>query len=632
MNLIERWFREALKPDPVMTVSQWADSHRVLSKKSSAESGKWRTERTPYLREIMDCLSVIHPAKKIVFKKASQVGGTEAGNNWLGYIIDYAPGPVMFVLPRIDDAKRNSKLRIDPLIEENPKLKAKMGVAKSRDSNNTILQKGFEGGELVLTGANSAAGLRSMPARFLFLDEIDAYPTDVEEEGDPVSLAMARSRTFSRRKAFLCSTPTIEGESKISEEFEQSDKRFYNVPCPHCEGFQVFKFENLKWPEGKPEKASYYCEHCGEEIQERYKTKMLALGKWVPTAESSTVGFALNSLYSPIGWFSWAEVASDYLEAKRQMEQEKKTTLMKTFVNTVLGETFKETGEAPDWKLLYMRRENYEIGTIPAGGLFLTCGVDVQKDRFEAEVVAWGINKESWSVDYHVIPGDTSLEETWAKLGAYIERSFIHANGHELPIRLTAIDSGYNTQMVYNFCRKYSITRVIPVKGMDELSMAVSQPRAVDVKIQGKTIRRGVKVWPVGSSLIKSELYGWVRIDPPIAGEKPFTGFCHWPEYAEEYFKQLCAERVVTKKNRKGFSAYEWVKDRERNEALDVRVYNRAAAAIIGIDRFKQKDWDNLVIKTTLVKKLEVVDNVKKSSKSQDGKMSVKKKNNSSFW
>lgn len=591
--LVERWFRDAFKPEPILTVSKWADEHRILSKKASSEPGKWNGDRTPYLREIMDVLSVSHPAKKIVFKKASQVGGTECGNNWIGYVIDHAPGPMMLIQPTVDTAKRNSRLRIEPLIAECPRLKGKTSAVRSKDSANTLTQKDFDGGTLVMTGANSAAGLRSMPAKYLMLDEVDAYPRDVEGEGDPISLVLARSRTFSRRKAFLISTPTIDGVSKIDEEFLQSDRRYYFVPCPHCMHKQKLRFENLQWKDGEPHTVLYYCEGCGVGIEERYKTKMLAGGNWcAENPNSEVVGFHLNSLYSPLGWYSWTEIARDYEEAKREFEQEKKTEKMRTFVNTVKGETYKESGDAPEWRRLYLRREKYEIATCPNGVLFLTCGVDVQKDRLECEVVGWGRNKESWSVDYQVFIGDTASDKVWKALSEYLDKSFTHELGPQIPIRLTAVDSGYNTQHVYNFVRQFPMNKVVAVKGRDELSMLVGLPKVVDATVNGKKIRRAVKVWSIGVSLLKSELYGWLKLEQPIGDEKTPPGFCHFPEFDEEFFKQLTAEKVVIRRNRKNFSVTEWVKDRERNEALDCRIYARAAASMVGIDRMREQDFE----------------------------------------
>ena len=236
---IRRFWRRGMRPDPDLTVSEWADQHRKLSSRASAEPGQYRTARTPYLREIMDALSPRHPAQRISFMKAAQVGATEAGNNWIGFVIHDAPGPMLAVLPTLEMAKRTSRGRLDPLISESPALRERVNPARSRDAGNSMLSKEFPGGILVLTGANSATGLRSMPARYIFLDEVDAYPASADEEGDPITLAEARTTTFShRRKVFIVSTPTIRGISRIEREYEASDQRRYFVPCPHCGAMQ----------------------------------------------------------------------------------------------------------------------------------------------------------------------------------------------------------------------------------------------------------------------------------------------------------------------------------------------------------------------------------------------------------
>jgi phage terminase large subunit GpA-like protein len=248
-------FLAGLKPDPVLTVSEWADENRYLSQKAASEPGKWRTSRTPYLRDIMDDLSVVSPVKRVVFMKGAQVGGTEAGNNWLGYIIHHAPAPILFVQPTVDIAKRLSKQRLAPMFEESPALSERIAPSRERDSGNTVLMKEFQGGVLIITGANSAAGLRSMPIRFLFLDEVDAYPGDVDGEGDPVQLAEKRTTTFSRRKVFLVSTPTVKDVSRIEREYLNSDQRRFFVPCPHCGNMDWMRWSNLKWDECDPKSA-----------------------------------------------------------------------------------------------------------------------------------------------------------------------------------------------------------------------------------------------------------------------------------------------------------------------------------------------------------------------------------------
>jgi Bacteriophage tail assembly protein len=272
---VERAWREGLTPDPPLTVSEWAERYRMLGTRESAEPGRWRNARTPYLREIMDCLSPTSPVERVVLMKGAQVGGTELGLNWVGYAIHHAPGPMMIVWPTTEMAQRNSKHRIDPLIEESPVLKDIIAPPRSRDSGNTVLMKEFRGGVLVMTGANSAVGLRSMPVRYLFLDEVDAYPLDVDGEGDAIHLAEARTRTFARRKILLVSTPTLSGASIIEREYEASDQRRYFVPCPHCSHRQWLRFERLRWDRGQPETAAYLCEECEAPIAEHHKPRML---------------------------------------------------------------------------------------------------------------------------------------------------------------------------------------------------------------------------------------------------------------------------------------------------------------------------------------------------------------------
>jgi phage terminase large subunit GpA-like protein len=581
------------RPDPLLTISQWADRYRWLSQRASAEHGRWRTERTPYLREIMDCLSPMSLIERTVFMKGAQIGGTECGNNWMGYIIHQAPGPMMSVQPTVEMAKRNSKQRIDPLIEESEVLRKLVRDPRSRDSGNTVLSKDFPGGVLVMTGANSAVGLRSMAARYLFLDEVDAYPGDVEGEGDPITLAMARTRTFARRKVFLVSTPKITGMSRIESAYEESDQRKYWVPCPTCREFQILKFAQLRWPKGDPQSAVYVCEHCGQEIRNHQKHSMLARGEWRAGAKGDgrTAGFHISSLYSPVGWFSWGDAAKQFEQAQ------KNPALLQVFVNTVLGETWTLLGEAPEWQKLYDRRESYKVGTVPPGGLFLTAGADVQKDRIEVEITAWGRGKESWSVDYRVLEGDTSRPQVWEKLTALLSEAFPTAAGLELPILQLAVDSGFATIEVYQWARRQG-GRVLVIKGDSRTPALIGSASPVEVGPAGAKLKRGVRVWPVNSGMAKEELYRWLRLDRPtdedLAKGIPFPpGYCHLPRYSEEYFKQITAEQLVTKIV-KGYRRHEWQKMRERNEALDCRVYARAAAGRVGIDRFQEKHWGDL--------------------------------------
>lgn len=579
--------QEGILPDPVLTVSEWSDTHRFLSQRASAEPGQWRTERTPYLKEIMDALSATSPVEKVVFMAGSQVGKTEAGNNWIGYIIDNCPAPTLAVQPTVEMAKRNSKTRIAPLIEESPRLKAKVKDPRARDSGNSQLAKEFPGGILVLTGSNSASGLRSTPIRFLFLDEIDAYPGDVDGEGDPCGLAEARTRTFSRRKTFWTSTPTIAGRSRIEREFTEGDMRVFELPCPHCGTFQQLVWEQMRWEENKPETVRYKCAHCEEEFEEHHKNKILPAGMWTPqNPEGKWRSYHISSLYSPLGWFSWKECVEKFLEAKKSDE------MMRVFQNTVLGMTYSDTGEAPEWEVLYHRREVYPIGTVPKGVVFITCGIDVQKDRLEMEFVGWGKNLESWSLDYVVISGDTAGDEIWDLLSRQIETTFsTETDGLRMPIRMVAIDTGYRTQEVYRWVKSRSALSTMAIKGRDTQNTILGLPSPVEMTVRGKKIRSGIKVWPVGVSVAKGELYGWLRRKQPTDSDEPLPfGWCHFPQHPEEFFKQLTAESLVSRIVR-GYQKYQWEQTRERNEALDCRVYSRAAAAAVGADRWDADRW-----------------------------------------
>ncbi len=598
-ELLRAWGR-GVRPDADLTVSQWADAHRMLGSRASAEPGRYRTARTPYMREIMDALSPSSAVQRIVFMKAAQVGATEAGNNWIGFAIHHAPGPMLAVQPTVELAKRNSRQRIDPLIEESAALRERVKPARSRDAGNTMLSKEFAGGILIMTGANSAVGLRSTPARYIFLDEVDAYPASADEEGDPVSLAEARSLTFAhRRKVFLVSTPTIRGLSRIEREYEASDQRRFFVPCPHCRQFQWLKFDRLRWEKVRPEAAEYHCEGCERPIAEHHKTAMLEAGEWRATAvaaDPGTVGYHLSALYSPIGWLSWERIVRSWEAAQGSDEA------IRAFKNTILGETWVESGEAPDWSRLYDRREAWKPGIVPAGGLFLTAGADVQKDRIEVDVWAWGRGGTSWLVDHIVIDGGPDHQSAWSDLTRLLDRTWTHQNGAQLRLAKLAIDTGYEAPAVYAWSRRQGVAQVAPVKGVEGFnrSSPVSGPTYVDVTDAGKRLRRGARLWTVAVSTFKAETYRHLGLPRPTKEELAEgvqfpPGTVHLPDWVEsEWLKQLVSEELVTVRTKRGFARLEWQKLRERNEALDCRVYARAAAWIVGADRWSEARWVDL--------------------------------------
>lgn len=586
MDLLQGLY-DGLAPVKKLKVSEWADKYRILTSESAAKPGRWRTTRVPFLRQIMDDLSPMTPINEVIVMKGVQLGFTESGLNMVGAYIDLDPCPIMYVMPTIEMAKGISESRIDPMIENCESLRRKIRPAKEKDSGNTKLKKQYPGGVLVLAGANSAASLRSRPVKVLALDEVDGYPLNIDNEGSPISLAEKRTSTFgAQKKIYKLSTPTITGRSVIEAEFEATDKRYYHIPCPHCGQLQVLKWERMRWEPGKPETARYQCEGCDELIEERYKPQMLEAGDWIPTApeniKSTKRGYHISSLYSPLGWLSWSDIVAEWEKAQKDVN------LLQTFVNTILGETWKEKGEAPEWQALRNRRETYTIGVVPNDVCVLTAGVDVQGDRLELEVVGWCEGRKSYSIDYRVIEGDTEQQSTWEKLRAVLNESFVREDGASMNIRLMAVDTGYRTNTVYQFCRSEDSTRLVPVKGRDNQPVIAGTPQQVDVMKNGKKVG-GLRLWNIGVGVVKSELYGWLRLEKDEEGRAP-DGYCHFPEYGDTYFKGLVSEELQFKIIR-GYRQYQWVKTYERNEPLDCRVYARAAANIVGIDRWKPERW-----------------------------------------
>lgn len=594
-------FWAGLRPDPLLTVSQWADQRRVLSSKASSEHGPWKTSRTPYLRKPMDDLSATSTVQEVVLVFGSQMGKSEMLNNWIGYVMDIQPGPSLFVQPTIDLAKRYSKMRIAPMIEASPSLKGKVAAARERDSGNTQLMKEFAGGVLILGGANSASGLAGFPIRFLGGDEIDRWPADVDEEGNPLGIVSARTRTYGvRKKQAWTSTPTLAGRSAVWGKWEQSNQQRLLLPCPHCGHRQMIEWDRIRYDPKDPGLPNtlrtppvLICEECGVGIEEDtkawwYDPDVFDDGWWEPLfPERSVQGYHCSGLYSPLGWYSWTQAVVDYEDAKDQPEK------LKPWTNTVLAECWNDDGEAPDWEALYNRRELYELGSVPEQVAFITCGVDVQMDRLELEVVGWGPGMENWSLDYQVLAGDTAQPAVWRELSRFIRSEFGRGDGQRLPIRMTAIDSGFRSQEVYRWVRSQAGNRVIAIKGgPDSQTSIIGTPGRVEVLRNGKALRGGVKVWPVGSGTAKSELYGWLRRLPPEDPAEPLPhGWCHFPQHGEEWFRQLCAERLTLTIDRRGYNRFEWIKTRPRNEALDCRIYARAAAALVGADRWSDARW-----------------------------------------
>lgn len=562
---IDEAWRRGLQPEAQVMVSAWADSHRILPP-ASAEPGPWRTDRTPYLRGVMDALSVASPYERVVFMKGAQLGGTEAGLNWLGYIIQNAPGIAMMVQPSLDMVRRNTAVRIDPMIEATPALRELVAAPRSKDTGNSLFRKSFPGGQLVMTGANSAIGLRSTPVRYLFLDEVDGYPADANNEGDPVALAVQRTATFrGRRKVYLVSTPTLKHHSRIEAAYLESDQRKFFVPCLHCGDMAPITWARINWPEGQRREAGLVCEACGAVMREYDKTRLLERGAWQATAagDGRTAGFHLSALYSP--WETWAEIALEHGQVYRDPPR------LQVWTNTKLAESWEDmAGEAVEPDPLMARRETWNL--LPEGITILTAGVDVQGDRIEVQVIGWGRDEESWSVDYRVIWGDPSGPRLWHDLDAYLQTTW-HCSGNraDMAIRASCIDTGgHHTKMAYEFCRTRLARRIWAIKGRGGAGVPVWPRRPT--RVRGK-----VPLFIIGVDAVKDGVMARLR----LAEHGP--GFMHFPlERDADYFRQLTAERVVTRFERgRPIRSWQPKREGERNEALDTYVY--ATAALHGL-------------------------------------------------
>lgn len=600
-----------LLPPPKLSLSEWADRHFYLSAESAASPGRWRT--LPYQKGILDAITD-PTVERVSVMKSARVGYTKCINAAIAYFIAQDPCPILVVQPTIEDAEGYSKEEIAPMIRDcevltplvgatPPKRRRPHGTGKARkestakSSAETILSKSFPGGVLSMVGANSGRGFRRVSRRVVIFDEVDGYPSSAGSEGDPIKLGTRRAEYYWNRKIIAGSTPLIAGASRMEEMFAEGDRRRFYVPCPHCGHMDFLRFSGrsddeghtaghvMRWPKNNPQAAHFMCPKCGCVIEETSKRSMLEAGEWRAEGEfKGHASFHIWAAYSLSPNATWGQIAVEFIEAKAGGPEK-----LQTFCNTVLGETWKIRGEAPDWERLFMRRETYKLGTVPPGPVVLTCGVDVQRDRFVFEVVGWAKNKESWSVAAGEIHGDTALDSTWAKLDELLARTF-PGEGRELSITLLAIDSGYNTQRVYTWARRYPMSRVIATKGVSGAKALVGAPSPVDVTIRGKRKARGYKVWPVGVDIAKSELYGFLGL-PLGDGESP-SGYCHFPEHDEDYFQQLTAEHLVptmNKRTRRVTFAWHVIPNRE-NHILDARILARVAVSVLGLDQLPAAD------------------------------------------
>jgi phage terminase large subunit GpA-like protein len=590
-----------LAPPRKITVSQWAAENLYLSPEYSSQPGQFVP--FSFQREPMDTFSD-PTVSQTVIKGAIQILKTIVNQAAIAWAIDVDPGPILVVNEREDDAEAFGKERIDPMLRDSPRLRGKVTEARARRSRNTMTQKWFPGGSLALTFASEAGNLARRSIRYLICEEEDKWKASASGRGDPFGMAWGRMDTFTdKKKAVRSSSPSRVG-SAIDRAYEQSDKRQWWVKCPACGHSQSMMerwYTNVRWDETLPtkeaqaESARYYCgnaECTAPAWDDTLRRAAVEAGEWRASAPFHGIaGFWLSSLYSP--WIKLRDLVIEYLSKKDNPVE------LQQFTNERLAENWVEQGETLAWEDLLKRCEDYPVGIVPRGGLFVTGGGDVQWDRIEGEKVAWGRNRESWSVDYRIFYGDTSQPEVWQQFWSWVHDPLPTAGGAMMPVSKFFVDSGDGgrTATVYEQVRRQPQERVVAIKGTDLGLLPLSQPSSVDITIGGRKIKSGLRIRKVLSSFFKSELYADLKKEIAKDGKIP-PGYCHFPKgqyYGDEHFRQICAEQLVTwQEKRTGKIHREWQKKRARNEVLDCRVYARAAAYDVGMDRFVEHHWAQL--------------------------------------
>ena len=562
-----------LKPPPKISVCEWAEAHRYLARGTSAEAGKFHVDRLPYQREPMEGLTDPEVGETVL-NWAAQMGKTEILLNAGGYFIDAVPAPMLFVYPTLDTARKFSQKKLAPMIAETPRLTGKVRDPRARDSGNTILSKEFPGGSLIIAGSNSPSSLRQVSAKVVIQDEIDTYDVSAGEEGDPCTLADARAMNFHDAVLLKASTPTIRGASRIEAKLEESDHRRWTVKCPKCDSAQVLEWAQVKWPKDDPSGAWYECPHCEAHLTDQDRVRMVMGGEWVPLRPGRHVrGYHLSGLNRVMGrkrqFASYLhEFAANFLDAKHAGRE-----ALKVWTNTFLAETWEEQGDRIEVESIVERAEDYTTDPLPEGVGVLTAGVDVQGGaaaRLEIEVVGWGIGEESWGIETRQFFGDPEQPNVWRDLDEFLERKWQHPSGARLGIACTAVDSAFSTRNVYQFTRPRAHRRVYAVRGSSVNGAPLIAKRS------GKAGGR-VLLFNVGGDTAKDSIFARLKI------EEHGPRFMHFPKgngYTEEWFKQLTAEELRTRMHH-GFPVRYYKKIRDRNEALDLRVYNLAALEIL---------------------------------------------------
>jgi phage terminase large subunit GpA-like protein len=582
----------SLDPDPDLPVDVWADTYQVIPKDSGAnEYGKFRTSRTPHARMVMQALSDGHPCKRVVLMGASQMLKTQTGLNWLMASIHQSPANFLWILPTGKLAKRAST-RIAKNIAAVPEVSERVAAPRSRDAVNTLETKEYIGGSLFIVTAGAAANLSEVPARRVLFDEVDRAELNVNGEGDPVALAEARQTTFERnRKSYYPSSPTIKDESIVERLYLRGTQRQALAECLHCGELQPLEFDRLMVTEDG-QGALYPCMHCGGIHTESDKPRMFARGAWSDGVggDGETESFTISGMFLPYGWLPWISLKREYDKAKAKLDEGSEEAMI-AFYNTRLAKSWERQKEQTKAEELMERAEKYKLGTCPAGVLKLTAAVDTQADRLEMMVIGWGRGLEAWVIDHQIIRGDPADLQTWARLDALLQARYPHAFGQTLGISAAFVDSGGNaTQEVYNYTRTKRHRHIYSIKGASKPGRPIlsSKPSKVEVRWNGRVEAYGAELWFVGTDTAKDYLANRWRV-------KTGPGQIHFSkDLPEDFYRQITAEyRITLWKHGHRLSRWE-KKQADRNEALDLMVYNTAASQYLGLHKLSEAHWAKL--------------------------------------
>lgn len=557
----------------------WAESERQIPVGTSPEPGRWRS--APYQQAILEAIS--DPGvEAVLYLGASQGSGkTEVVLCTAGYYMAHEPAPMLVVEPNLDMAESLSKDRLAPMISATPCLRDLVRDPRTRDSGNTVRHKEFPAGHITLVGANSASGLSMRPIRVVLFDEIDRFPPSAGTEGDPVKLAETRATRFWNRKFVYVTSPGWEG-GRSWLLWEKSDKGEFYVPCPACQHKQILRWAQVQWTKDEagdalPESARYVCERCGDGWDDVARWRAIQQGEARPTAKGRVRALRVPAM-SVVG-FELSRLVIEWYESEGNFE------LRKVFINTRLCEWWSETHSARivDETGLYSRREPFpEVDgriAVPAPAAILTAGVDVQDNRFEISVYAWGPGEESWCIAHHVLFADPSVAASWADLGAWLDQPWPREAGGVDYLRGVGVDTGgHHTQAAYDFCSP-RFRRVTPDGGRVFTFALKGSHGAGEVwPRKHSNVTSKVPVWIIRTDPAKEQIYGRLSI------ADPGPGYVHFHEGLDiKFFEGLTAQRQVPRTNKRGFVEFYWELRRQglRDEPLDCAAY--AYASLCGL-------------------------------------------------